>query len=144
MPDSFSEATTDETTIRENFSDDNPVYEITRQSIKIYTESAIIDVTDGLKIHYTVYPTDITTGTLASSDDLSLDPSTTSFGIPREFHKYWAMKIVISYKEDNDISLDQFDLDIKSELQKAKKSISQPNQDQTYQPRVPRDTGYQY
>jgi len=140
----FSNATTDEDNIRDNFSDDTPLYEITRSSIKLYTASAITSVTSGLKIHYAVYPADITTSTLSETDDLSIDPTTTSFGIPRQFHKYWAMKIIIAYKEDNDIPLDSFDMAIGDELIRAKKSISQQNQDRSFQPSVPRRTGFGY
>lgn len=138
----FSNATTDEDSIQANFSDDYPVFEITRNSIKLYTESAITAVTGGLKIHYTLYPANI--GDFTGTDDLSLDPTTTSFGIPRLFHKYWAMRVIISYKEDNDIPLDQFDMAVMEELSKAKASMEQQNEDRSFQPSVPRTTGFNY
>ncbi len=140
----FSDATTDESTIQELFSDDTPQFEITRNSIKIYTESAITAVSEGLWLIYSVYPADIDTDTLASDTQLSTDPTTTTYGIPRQFHKYWAMRVIISYKEDNDIPLDQFDLAVQQELETAKRAIAQPNEDRTITPTVPRDTGFQY
>lgn len=58
---------------------------------------AIPDVTDGGRIWAHIYPADLTTLT-GTANDLSKDPSTTSFGFPRQFHELLARRVGIEYK----------------------------------------------
>lgn len=56
----------------------------------------IIAVTDGGRLWYHAYPADL--ANLTGSTDLSVDPSTTTFGFPRQLHELLARKISIEYK----------------------------------------------
>ncbi len=80
-----------------NIWDNNqPYYFIQRRSIYILSAS-IAAVTNGLKIRYRAYPTDL--ANLTGITGLEVDPTTTSFGVPRQFHRLWAMKISIEWKQ---------------------------------------------
>ena len=134
-------STTDETTITENFSDEYPMYDFARRSIYILSGSAIDAVTDGLKLRYYPYPASITTTQLDSgSTDLSIDPSTTTFAMPRFYHRLWADMIILEYKEDNNRPLsnsDQITLQIKQELNKLILNPTQRNKDRVIIPSIP-------
>lgn len=73
-----------------------PYYYIQRRSLWILSGS-ISAVTNGLKIRYRAYPTDL--ANFNGTTGLEIDPTTTSFGIPRQFHKLWAMKTSIDWKQ---------------------------------------------
>lgn len=131
----FSSATTDETTIQNAFTDENPMFDTTRSSIVLYTGSAIAAVTGGLKIQSAIYPADFTDLTLTT--DMSIDPSSTSIGWPRPFHLPLAKKVIISYKTTNRIDLTAFDQTVETEVARALKNLSRPNLDRVIVPRVP-------
>ena len=93
---------TGETDILANFSDAHPKYDLFRGSFKIYSGSAPTAVTDGLKLWCVIYPADIDTADLSGSTDLSVNPTTTSLGFPRNMHRLWADAVVIDWKESQD------------------------------------------
>ena len=70
-------------------------FDIMRKSIVIYS-GTITATTDGLRVYCDTYPTAITD--LTSATDMSVDPSTTTHGIPRPMHKVWLMGVTIDYK----------------------------------------------
>ncbi|MCP3684653.1 MAG: hypothetical protein GY861_18455 [bacterium] len=96
-----------ETDITSAFSSQRPKYDYFRGSIKIYS-GTISAVTNGLAGDFIVYPSAITadgagsTLDLTGSDDLSVNPSTTAAGVPRNFHMLWADGVVIKYKNTRD------------------------------------------
>src|SRR3990167_11275104 len=63
------------------------VHTIRRRAIFILS-GTIIAVTAGGRIWYHVFPADL--ANLTGSTDLGVDPSTTTFGIPRQFHELLA------------------------------------------------------
>lgn len=141
---SFSGATTDETTIQETFSDDFPEFDIDGESIVIYTRTAPIAVTDGIKLRATIYPTDYVDADWAESTDISVRSSSISTALARPSHEVLARKTIILFKESNQIALDPFDLNFETELQQMRNKLKQPNMDRVITPRVPRDTGFTY
>lgn len=70
-------------------------FDILRKSLYIFS-GTITSVTNGLKLWCDTYPTAITD--LSGSTELSIDPSTTTHGIPRPLHRIWAMGVIIDYK----------------------------------------------
>lgn len=70
-------------------------YTIRRRAIFLLS-GTIVDVTDGGRLWYHAYPA-VLTG-LSGSTDLSVDPSTTTFGFPRQFHEILARLVSIEYK----------------------------------------------
>jgi hypothetical protein len=68
---------------------------IRRNSLFILS-GTIISVTGGGKLWYHLYPADL--ANLTGSTDLSIDPSTTTFGFPRQFHELLARRVAMEYK----------------------------------------------
>ena len=93
---------TDETSILANFSDANPKYDILHGSFIIYNGSAITAVTDGIKRWTIIYPADIDAADLSGSDDLSINPSDTTVGFPRNMQRLWADAVILDWKETQD------------------------------------------
>lgn len=58
----------------------------------------IIAVTDGGRIWYHAFPADL--ANMTGSTDLGVDPSTTTFGIPKQFHELLARRVSIEYKSN--------------------------------------------
>lgn len=92
-----------EVNINSRYSNANPQYEIQRRAI--YLLSGKIDsttlgaatVANGIRLRYRAYPADFTGGT-DDTLDISLDPSTTTFGFPRPFHELLARRASIEWK----------------------------------------------
>ena len=122
--------TTDEDSILGHFSNSEgeAKFDIARKSIWIYS-GVISDVTDGLKFWLNTYPAEILD--LTSTTDMSIDPSATTHGIPREVHELLARGIVIDYKESREkpIPLTQSELSYKTDLQAAIETLRHGNSD---------------
>lgn len=138
--------TTDEATIITQFSnnEDDCFYDIYRKSIWIYS-GTITAVTAGLSLRAIVYPADITTGTLALSTDISIDPTTTSSAIPRQFHELWARKISKRWKESREkpIPLTEAEENIDKDWKKAISSIQNADSENVITGKLPSDDRYQ-
>lgn len=70
-------------------------YVIRRRAILVLS-GTITAVTSGGRLWYTEFPADL--ANLAGSTDLSIDPSSTTFGFPRQLHELLARRIQIAYK----------------------------------------------
>lgn len=138
------ERTTDETSILSNFAGLEPAFDIFGGEMTIYSDSAIIDVEDGLKLWAIIYPADLTS--LSSTSDMAINPSTTSFGMPTQLHKVWAEKVVIEYKnsQDKPIPLNQREMNIDKAVEDAINSLKGQNIDRVIVPTVPYDDGSDY
>ena len=137
-------ATTDETTITEQFSDNTPMYDNDGNSIVLYTESTIPAVTGGLKLRAMVYPADYEEADLSTAVDMSVRPSTVSTSMPRPSHLPMAIRTSILFKMANNMPIDELDATYEVELAKMKKKLRKKILDKTVQPRVPRDTGFEH
>lgn len=91
---------TNESEILANWSGKRPEFDIYGSSLYIYSDAAIIDVTDGMELWAIIYPADLTS--LSGTNDMSVAPSTTSFGMPRQLHKVWATKVIVEYKNSKE------------------------------------------
>lgn len=143
VDDSFSDATTDETTITEQFTDDNPMFDIDGQSFVIYSET-ITAVTDGLKIKAMIYPADYDTADFSTSTEISTRDSSQSTAMPRQTHDVLLRKAVIDYKESKEIPLTAFDKNYLQEKQLMLDSLRDIGLDETFAPKIPRDDGFNY
>lgn len=92
--------TTDEATITAAFAGKTPAYDLWDGSLFIFSDSAIEDVTNGLKLWAIIWPADFTD--LSLTTDMSANPSTTSNGFPRQLHELLARRISIAYKSSKD------------------------------------------
>lgn len=138
--------TTDEASIVAAMSMKQPGFDIFGNEIIILSDTAIIDVTDGLKLWTIIYPADLTEGDLSGSDDLSVPPSSTSFGLPRQFHKLWADAVVVEWKnsQDRPIALTAVEQQFDARLEYALTDIKGGNLDRVVTASVPYNDGSQY
>lgn len=135
---------TDETSITAYFQDKNNAYALSDGWIYIWTGETLIDVANGLKLFYSIYPQKITTAMLAEGLDMSVPYDVDSFGIPRLIHELVARRVSIDYKTNRDkpMPLSAKELMYESDYQMALDRIS--NTRQTFQASVPVDDGSDY
>lgn len=136
---------TTEATIRQAFSGKYQ-FDIFRKSLWLYTGEEILDVEEGLKLWAIQYPADLTTDKLASTDDMSVQPSEISHGMPRESHEIWARAVVIDYKNSKEkpIPLTEKELKYDADLQLVLNSLKGTNLDRQNQGTVPYNDGSNY
>lgn len=110
---------TDETHILENWAGKEPQFDVFGGELIIYSDSAIIDVTDGLELWAMIYPEDLTS--FSGTNDLSIGSTTTSFGMPRQLHNVWATKVIVEYKTSREkpIPLTEKEQLVDNDLQEA-------------------------
>ena len=103
-------------------------FDLLRKSIFIYS-GTITATTNGLKLWCNTWPTAVTN--LASTTDMSVDPSTTTHGIPRVFHELWARGVTIDYKESKEkpIPLNERELKYEFDFEKAIVALKHGNLD---------------
>ena len=96
---------------------------IRRRAIFILS-GTIIAVTGGARLWYHNYPADLTV--LNGSTDLSIDPSTTTFGFPRQFHELVVRRISIAYKgsQPKQVPLNRHELNYENDLKIQLDAIS--------------------
>lgn len=135
---------TSESNIIEQFSSLSPKYDLFRRSLWLYTGDAIIDVVAGLRLWAIIFPADITN--LASTVDMSVDPSTTTHGFPRQFHELLARRVSIGYKSSlpKPRKLSALEALYDVDLQRALNGITGGNQDRSFKASVPRNDGQDY
>ncbi len=105
-----------EANITKVWNNQNPEYYIQRRSVYILS-GTIVAVTNGFQLRYRAYPTDL--ANLSGTQNLEIDPTTTSFGIPRQLHRLWAMKVSIEWKQNRPkpIALSDDEKDFEKELE---------------------------
>ena len=72
-------------------------YYIRRRAIQILS-GTISAVTNGLRYWYLTYPANPIISGTGSTTDMSVDPSTTTHGFPRQFHELLARRVSIEWK----------------------------------------------
>jgi hypothetical protein len=124
---------TDETSILNNFSNDkgHAAFDINRKAIVIYS-GAIVNVVAGLKLWCNIYPAPLNVSRIVDPvTDLSVDPTTTTHGFPRELHELWARGVVIDYKQSREkpIPLTETELNYKNDLRETVNQLKPTNTD---------------
>lgn len=125
---------TDEDTIMAMFANERgrAFYDLYRGSVFIYAGEQK-DVADGLKMYGFGWPSHLTS--LSGSTDMSAAPSTTSHGMPRAIHQFWADLIIIEYKNSQvkPMALNSNEQRISSDIELATSQkldvLKDPNQD---------------
>jgi hypothetical protein len=93
----------------------SPRYEIQRRSLYLLSgdissttlkdsngNPGATQVTNGIRLRYRAYPQNLTdVSSDANQSDMSVDPSTTTFGFPRQFHELWARACSIQWKAEH-------------------------------------------
>lgn len=111
-----------ETIITNNYNNDVPFYFTRRNAIFLLSGSidttALGDtsITDAIKVVANIFPANFADSDWSGSTDLSVDPTTTSHGFPREFHELLARRVSIQYKEKNDVNLDPTEANYEEDL----------------------------
>lgn len=139
--------TTDETIIASNFgvASDTSFYDVFRRALWLYS-GTVTAVAGGLKLYYIAYPADIATGDLSGSTDLSIDPTSTTSQLPRQFHELWARRVSILWKSNREkpIALNERELSFQKDFDKKMSAITNANQDRDNTAVLPSDTHLQY
>jgi hypothetical protein len=136
--------TTEEADIVLGMAGKKPGFLIYGSEILLVSDSAIIDVTNGLKLWSRLYPADISS--LAGTIDMSIRPSTEADGFPRQFHELWARRVIIEYKsaQEKPIPLSETERKYDVDLEKAIESIKNQNNDREIIPSYPYNDGQDY
>lgn len=118
-------------------------FDIMRNSIWIYS-GTITSVTAGLKIWLNTIVQDVTS--MVSVTDMSIDPTTTTHGVPRALHKVLADGVIIEWKESREkpIPLTEREQYHELEIKKAVASLKNANYDRDVLGLIPYDDGSQY
>lgn len=94
-----------------------PWYFVRRRAVYVLS-GVIAAVTGGGRLVYNAFPADLPD--LSGTTDLSIDPSTTTHGFPREFHELLARRVSIEFKDINGMQLSskemQYDDDLERKL----------------------------
>ena len=134
-----------EADIVENFGngDNEAFFDMMRTAIWIYS-GTITSVTDGLKIWLNTTVLDISS--MASTTDMSVDPTTTTHGIPKGLHQVLADGVVIEWKESREkpIPLSDREVNYENEVDKAVSSLKRANYDRDVIGLTPYNNGRQY
>lgn len=135
---------TDETSIRSAFANRIPAYDLYRRSLFIYSGTAVISVTGGLKLWAFLWPSKL--DNLTDVIDLSTPATSTSVGFPREFHELLARETSITWKGKQDVPLplSQSELKFEQDFKTALDSVRNANQDRAVGAREPVDNGFDY
>ena len=131
----------DEDNIRMYWAGKKPSFDISARALVIYHADAIIAVTDGLVLHSTMYPSDLTA--LNGTVDMSEDPSDVTFGIPRPIHELLARRVSIAFKSSKDkpIPLSEKEKQYEVDWAAIKKNMKGQNLDRVFVPTTPKETG---
>ena len=118
-------------------------YDVIRNSIWIYS-GTIEDVTDGLKIWLNTEVQDISS--MASNTDMSVDPTTTTHGIPKPLHQVLADGIIIEWKESREkpIPLSERELMHDRKVEKAVDVLKKGSYDRDITGTIPYEDGSDY
>ena len=132
-----------ESVIVNNFDNDDPEYFIRRKKIYILS-GTIVDVTNGIKLVHSSFPA--TLANLTGSADLSVNPSASTHGFPREFHPLLATMVSMGYKSRNGIKLSQLEGNFWSDLEKKLDAFSVSDTGRSIKggmPKTDNDFGYE-
>ena len=133
-----------ETSIMAKMKGKKPAFDIFGDQILILSEDAIPTLTGGMAIYGACYPADLTDLTL--TDDMSIPPSDTEYGMPRELHEVWATGVIIRYKtaQPKPLALNEKEQKFDMDLQSAINSLKGQNLDRELVTNLPYNDGSNY
>jgi hypothetical protein len=128
-----------------------PRYEMQRRSI--YLLSGAIDattlgassITNGIRIRYRQFPADLPDLT-DNTTDMSIDPTTTSFGFPKQFHELLARRVSLEWKGSHPgaVPLSPLESRYDADLEAKLSGIEQNDLSDEIIGRIPMETGWEY
>lgn len=135
---------TDEATIVSEFGGKWPAVDIDGTSIFIYSDTPIINVTNGLIVKAMIFPADLTT--LSGSIDMLVDPDEYTCGFPRQFHELWARRVAMAWKSNRPkpIPLSEIEKLYYVDLAKKIDALKGHNIDRIIEADCPYDNGQDY
>lgn len=100
---------------------------IRRRAVFILS-GTIPTLSGGGRLTYYLLPADLST--LTGSDDMSIDPTTTTFGFPKQFHELLARRVSIEWKssQPKPLPLSRHELNYENDLKDALDAISRPDE----------------
>jgi hypothetical protein len=111
-----------------------PWYFVRRRAVYVLS-GAITAVTAGGRLVYNAFPASL--ADLTGTTDLSIDPSTTTHGFPREFHELLARRVSIEYKDINGMQLSTKELAYDQDLERKLDEFSTADLSQVFTASVP-------
>jgi len=140
-----------EANITNDFSNSLPKYFIWGRVIYFLTgalDSTTIGgatITNGIRITYRKYPADFS-ASLNGTSDLEDDPTTTTFGFPRQFHELLARRTGIIWKSGRPkpIPLSELEKNYERDLQTQLNAVSQDDYSESVVSSLPSDNGEDY
>ena len=138
-----------EANIANDFINDEPKYFIRRRAIYLLTgtiSSTVLGaatVAEGIRMTYRKYPENFASA-LDGTTELSIDPSTSTFGFPRQFHELLARRVSMEYKDKNGIVLSRSELNYEKDLQEQLNAISREDLSEAILSSVPTNEGYDF
>lgn len=135
-----------EANIQAAFAGRKPSFDIIDIGIKIYSDSAITAVTDGIMVDAIIYPEDIIADNLASSSDLSTASATDKARLPKGAHRVWAIRTSIAYKQSRPkpIPLNEIEKNLATYENRMLDNLRGRNLDRSFVPSMPVDNGESY
>ena len=126
-----------------------PRYEIQRRSVYLLSGSISSTaiggstVSNGIRLRYRAYPADLTQLT-DNSADLSIDPSTTTFGFPKQFHELWARRVSVDWKSQHPgaVPPSQLDTSYLQDFENKLSGVEENDLSGEIIGRLPRQTGW--
>jgi hypothetical protein len=142
---SHQQPVTPESNITYNFSNEegHAQYDIMRKSIFLYS-GTITSVTSGLRIWVNTWPADFIS--MVGTTDMSVDPTTTTHGFPKELHGILATGIVIDWKgsREKPLPLNEQEQNYDKDVERAIQSLKKGNYDREVTGKIPDNDGSQY
>jgi len=136
---------TPESNITYNFSNEegHAFYDIMRKSIFLYS-GTITSVASGLRIWVNTWPADFIS--MVGTTDMSVDPSTTTHGFPKELHGILATGMIIDWKgsREKPIPLNEQEQNYDKDVERAIQSLKKANYDREVIGGTPYNDGSDY
>lgn len=137
--------------IENDFTNDDPKYFVWGRVVYLLTgdiSSTVLgasSVTNGIRVSYRKYPADFSTA-LNGTSDLEDDPSTTTFGFPKQFHELLARRVSIIWKSGRPkpIPLSELERNYERDLQVQLNAIAQDDLSEHLVSSLPVDNGEDY
>lgn len=133
-----------------------PCYEMQRRSIYLLSgdisTTTLLDsngntgaasITNGIRIRYRQFPADLPDLT-DNTADMSVDPTTTSFGFPKQFHELLARRVSLEWKGSHPgaVPLSPLESRYDKDLDEKLSGIANPDMSGEILGRLPFQTGY--
>lgn len=138
------ESSLSEATVKAKFTDQRPKYYVLRKAIWLLTASTIPAVDAGLRIYAPTLPPNWVD--LASTVDMSEDPTSVTVGFPSPLHELLARRVSISYKGNRTrpIPLSESEQKYDADLKEVIDQMTSITRNEKIQVKLPYNTGAQY